>query len=169
MFHRRRMVAPINSIKHYVQMENSDIASGAKRTQNLVAAVGQASVAATQDVVEGSIIKAVYIEFWIHSEAVAGTENKFQLAIDKEPAGVAAMTFAQMNNMMAYPNKKNVLYFSQGVLGDLTTQSVPVFRDWLKIPKGKQRFGLGDELVLTVSATGAVFASCGFAVFKEYK
>ncbi len=165
----RRMVAPINSIKHYVQAENTEVAASAARTIDVVDAVGQAAVAATDDVVEGSLVKAVFLEYWVHSKASAGTDAKFQFVLEKVPAGQSAITFAGMNNLMAYLNKKNILFFSQGVLGDLTTQAIPIVRQWFKIPKGKQRFGLGDNLVVTISATAAILDTCGFATYKEYK
>ncbi len=165
----RGMLAPINSIKHYVQVENAQIASGVNRSVNLVDAVGQSAVSSTEDVVEGSLVKAIFIEQWIKSFAAAGEDTKFQFLIEKVPAGQTPVTFTQLNNMMTYPNKKNVLFFSQGVIGDLTTQSIPIIRNWVKIPKGKQRMGLGDKISIAISATAAVIQSCGFSVYKEYK
>ncbi len=163
------MKAPINSIKHYVQIENATIASAAVGASELIDAVSQNLVANVSDVVEGSIIKAVFIEIWVKSNADAGADTKFQLIVEKIPQGNIAPTFAQMNNLMTYPNKKNVLLFSQGVIGDGTTQAIPVVRQWFKIPKSKQRFGLGDRFLVTVSATGFEINRCGFATYKEYK
>ncbi len=165
----RRMLAPINSIKHYVNNENAQIASGAIRTIDIVDAVGQSAVSNTFDVVEGSLVKAVFIEHWAKSFASAGTDVKFQFALEKVPAGATPLTFAQMNNLMPYVNKKNILFFSQGVLGDLTTQAIPIVRNWFKVPKGKQRMGLGDRLVATLSSTSAALQNCGFSTYKEYK
>ncbi len=161
------MVAPINSIKHYVNLENSQVASGAVRTTNVVDAV--ATTSSAEDVVEGSIVKAVYFEHWIKSFAGAGEDTKFQYVIEKVPSGQSSVTFAQMNTLDSYPNKKNVLFFSQGVIGDLTTQAIPVVRQWFLIPKGKQRMGFGDKIVSTLSATAAVIQNCGFSTYKEYK
>ncbi len=152
-----------------LNIENSAVADGARRSVVLVEAVGQAAVSAVQDVVEGSTIKAVYIEIWFKGNAVAGTEDKFQLIIEKVSTGANGITFTEMNNLMTYPNKKNILHSSQGVTGDLTTQSIPIHRGWLAIPKGKQRFGLGDSLELAISTTGATANTCGLAIFKENK
>ncbi len=163
------MLAPINSIKHYVQFENSAGTDATRRSLPVVHAVAQNAVSDAQDVVEGSVIKAVFIEFWNKSNAPSGTEQKFQFAIEKVPAGVTPLTFTEMNSLMGYENKKNVLYFTQGVLGDLTTQAFPVYRNWIPLPKGKQRFGLGDDLNISLSTTGATNNSCGFSVYKEYK
>ncbi len=163
------MAAPLVTIKHIVQIDNAQIASGAAENIELVQSVGQTAVSNTGDVVEGSIVKTVYIEMWLKSFAAAGEDTKFQLIIEKVPAGATPATFTQMNGLMGYLNKKNILYTTQGVLGDLTTQAIPIVRQWFMIPKGKQRFGLGDELVMSISATAAVIQRCGLAIFKEWK
>ncbi len=165
----RRMVAPIVSIKHYVNTEKTTIASGTSLSIQYVQGVVQTAVANFSDVVEGSLVKAVYVELWLKSNATAGNETKFQLVVEKVIGNQEPISFAQMNNLMTYPNKKNVFFVSQGVLGDLTTQSIPIVRNWFKIPKGKQRFGLDDEFFVTVSSTNATVDVCGIAVFKEYK
>ncbi len=162
-----RMLAPINSVKHYVNVENTDITAGTRSSILIVDAT-----AATSDgvslVKEGSLVKAIFLEFWVKSNASAGNDAKFQFCLEKAPNGVDTVSFTEMNTMGVYNNKKNVLFYSQGVLGDLTTQAIPVVRQWFKIPKGKQRFGLGDRLLVAISATTSVIARCGFATFKEY-
>ncbi len=170
MARHRRMVAPIVSIKHILNQEDAAIASGAVRVVPLVKAVAQlAAVSDPQDVVEGSIIKAVHIEHWFKSTAASGSGCKFQLVIEKVIGAQASVTFTQMNSLNLYPNKKNVLFISQGIVGDLNTRTIPIFNDWILIPKGKQRFGLDDELTMTVSSTNAASRSCGIVVYKEYK
>ncbi len=165
----RKMLAPISSIKHVVNVENAVIADAARRSVILIVAVAQNVVTDVTHVVEGSIIKAVYIEMWFKGNAAAGTEDKFQFIVEKTVAGVNGATFTQLNNLMTYPNKKNVFFSSQGVVGDLTTASIPILRQWIKIPKGKQRFGLGDSLEVAISSTGATANNCGLAIYKEYK
>ncbi len=162
-------MAPLVTIKHYVNVEKVGIASGAADPIEAIQGVAQTAVANFADVVEGSVVKTVYIEMWIKSNASAGLFGKFQMVIEKVPAGATPATFTQMNNLMTYPNKKNVFFTSQGILGDLTTQAVPIIRTWLLIPKGKQRFGLDDRLVVNVSATSAAIDRCGLFIFKEWK
>ncbi len=150
-------------------MENAVTASGARIGRNIADAVAGAASSQSDEVKEGSVIKAVFVEMWVKSNADAGQDTKFQLLLEKIPAGQTGVTFTQMNTLMSYPNKKNVLFYSQGVVGDLTTQAIPVVRQWFLIPKGKQRFGLGDRLVVNVSATAFGINSCGFSVYKEYQ
>ncbi len=162
------MVAPIQSTKHYVQYDNAAIAVGAVRANVVSDAIASPAIAVTASVNEGSIVKAFFLEYWLHSEVTAGNVSKFQMVIEKIPNNTVSITFAQMNNIQAYANKKNILFTSQGVLGDLTTASVPIVRQWFLVPKGKQRQGLGDRIVMTVSATAAALDSCGFSTYKEY-
>ncbi len=152
-----------------VNSESQTISAGAAINIEIVQAVGQTLVANTTDVVEGSLVKTCHVEMWLKSNATAGTNCKFQAVLEKVPAGATPITFTQMNNLMVYPNKKNILYSTQGIMGDLTTQSIPMFRDWYPIPKGKQRFGLDDRLILSISATTGDIRRCGLFIYKEWK
>ncbi len=159
----------VNSIKHYVQISNQAVTTGTRLGVALVDSIVAPAAAATSSVLQGSIIKAVYIEMWLKSGASAGTSVQQNFIIEKCPSGLSPATYTELLNMGAYPNKKNVLFTTQGNMGDLTTQAVPVHRQWIKIPKGKQRFGLGDRLFLTMGATGATVQMCGLAIYKEYR
>ncbi len=163
------MVAPINANKHYVMIPNANIASAALGTIDVVDAVVAPATSNAFDVEEGSIVKAVYIELWIFGLGASGTDTQFFLAVEKLPAGATPMTQAQSLNLGAYPNKKNILFTSQGVIGGIDTNSVVVLRNWILIPKGKQRMGLADRIVLSVATLGAPMQRCGFITYKEYR
>ncbi len=170
MARHKRIVAPINTIKHYVQDTNTTISSGAVLNTVIVDAVSQAAAGGlTSDVLEGSIIKAVYVESWLHSQQSAGASVQQNYIIEKVPTGAAGATAAQLLNLGAYDNKKNVLFSSQGNMGDLNQLSIPVFKGWILIPKGKQRFGLGDRLMTSFTPTGAGISMCQGFVYKEWK
>ncbi len=171
MRHSRRLVAPINSIKHYVPQSPIGIAGGAKDTHVIIDAVAQNLVTAVEDVVEGSIIKAVFCEFWIHNETATGNNGTFTITIEKIPAGQIDPTISQMANLQSYPNKKNVLWTSQGILAsfDKGQGAIPIIRTWVAIPKGKQRFSIGDRFVISTSVVEDTFRVCGMFIYKEYK
>ncbi len=166
----RSMQAPINSRKHYVHSTNSATASGAIRAIVAVNAVVSPASGTAADVVEGAVVKAVHFEHWILSTGGTGTTNQFGLIVEKVPAGQTAVTAAQLNNLGSYPNKKNVFYSTQGVLSNFIDgqNAVPILRDWLLIPKGKQRMGLGDRVVMTLTPTGQALNNCGLITYKEY-
>ncbi len=163
------MRAPINSVKHIVQRPNTSIASGAILNVVVVDAIAKGAARSnTFDVEEGAVIKAVYVEAWLKSDATAGNSTQQTTTFEKISSGQNTMTVTEALNLQAYENKKNILYTTQGVLGDLTTQAVPVIRQWIAIPKGKQRMGLSDRLVLNINVVGAAIDLCGNFIYKEY-
>jgi len=168
---RKRMLAPINSNKHYVHRTNVQLASGAIQNNVIVDAVVAPATGNAFDVEEGSVVKAVYIEIWLASAGAAAATNQFSLTVEKLPNNLVAMTFAQSANLGAYTNKKNILYTTQGVLVSAAsgTTSIPIIRQYILIPKGKQRMGLSDRLMVNISATGQPLNICGIFTYKEYR
>ncbi len=167
----RRMQAPINSIKHYVHRTNVAISSAAVLNEVLTDAVTVASTGANSfDVSEGSLVKAIHLDYWVLSNGATATNTQFVSVLEKVPSNQAAITAAQIVNLGAYPNKKNILNSFQGNMGAAVDgQSViPFMQGWFKIPKGKQRQGLGDRIVLSMAAVGQEVAVCGLSTYKEY-
>ncbi len=162
------MQPTINSTKHYVPRGNTSISSGAVNSFEPVQGKALSAVSAATDIRAGAIVKAIYLEMWLLSAGISGTVTQFTMTLEKLPSGGTPMTFAQSTNLMDYPNKKNIFYHTQGILSGEDTTSIPIIRQWFKIPKGKQRFGKDDNMVLTTGSTGQAIGICGFAVYKEY-
>ncbi len=157
----------INSRKHYVQLSLGVTALGAITKLDIIKAVKVEDIAAASDVREGSVIKAVFVELWITSDDV--TQSTSTITLEKKPASAPAMTAGQSALLDDYPNKKNVLYTTQGLVSPKTgSNPIPILRQWFKIPKGKQRFGLADQLVLNLHAVSDGINFCGFFTYKEY-
>ncbi len=155
----------ITSKKHYVQSTLFTI--GGTSIQNIVIVDAKADPTLANDVLEGSIVKACFVEIWIQGSA--NQPATFQVSIEKVPAGAGLMTNADSSILYTYFNKKNILFTSQGIVGDANSNPIPIIRGWYKIPKGKQRFGLGDRLVLNINnITIDDFEACGIYVYKEY-
>ncbi len=164
---RHRMLATINSVKHYIPVNLTVTATSGITQISLVEAQELQDVAIAQDVRSGAVVKAVYVELWMIANH-ATSFCTFTASLEKIPAAATAMTFAQSQNLTDYPNKKNVLYTTQGIVGSAENNAVPFFRGWFKIPKGKQRMGLGDQIVVNISAITVGVQHCGMSVFKEY-
>ncbi len=165
----RRMLAPITTLKHYVQFSSGTDVSGAITLLTAVNSVVAPAAATTADVKQGSVVKAVYFELWVQG-LTTGNHSQFTMTIEKLPTSAVAQTFTNSQNLSAYVNKKNILYTTQGIVGNLIDGSpaVPIIRNWVKIPKGKQRMGLGDRVVLNISAVGDSLRRCGMSTYKEY-
>ncbi len=157
----------IHSQKHYVQMSRSTTNTVSLNNENLVVAVESTVANLVDEVSEGAVVKAVFIELWVLD---SGNDGSFLVTVGKYPSGLASMTFAQGAALGTFNNKKNLLYVTQGLTpNDGIAQPIVLLRQWIKIPKSKQRFGLGDKLKLTVSNNGLNdLFYCGFATYKEY-
>ncbi len=167
---RGRTLSPINAVKHYVPATNSLTTSGSVRNQTVALAVPNTALPVNAgDVKEGSVIKAIFLEYWCGGAGATGADTQFSLAFYKQQGGTNAMVAADLLNPGAYDNKKNIIFFSQGVIMGSDTQAVPLLRQWFKIPKGKQRMGLGDIWKVGMTPTGESINNCGFATYKEYQ
>ncbi len=161
------MVRPtVHSNKHYVQKSLAAVLAGA--TDNITLARSNTDVdrSVAVEIDEGSTIKAVFIEMWARTQDTA--PGTILMSLMKIPGIGALPTFAQMVDLHNYQNKKNILYHTQGLSNDQDADAIPFIRGWFKIPKGKQRFGADDILLLAVSAQALDQTICGFATYKEY-
>ncbi len=155
----------VNVEKHIVQRSLFSVASGAVDVF-FAANAKQAPVAATpQDVREGSVITAIYVEMWgVSSDSVVGSTI---VTLEKLMGGMTAPAAGNMAALDSYTNKKNILFTQMGLIGDNNTYPMPLIKGWFKIPKGKQRFGIDDRLTLTIFAQSNPITCCGFYIFKE--
>ncbi len=156
----------VSTVKHIVQFTLTAVPVNTVSVMEVVDAVSKSKDRTGADQVdEGAIVSACMIEMWLHN-AGSGS-GQFIMIIVKLPSGVPDPTSSEMLNLQSYENKKNILFTSQGVLKDGVVQSVPISRGWYKIPRGKQRFGLGDKLIIAVATVGESMSRCGVAVYKE--
>ncbi len=154
----------INTQKHYVQVSLATVASGAMLNTQIMQAV--AAPAAADEVREGAIIEAVYIEMWIQTDdASLGSSI---VTIDKVPGSAnTPMTAAESASLDTYDNKKNVFYTQMGLTPTNIQYPMASVKGWFKIPKSKRRFGLEDSLQLNVHAQSNGLSICGFMTYKE--
>ncbi len=161
------MRAQINSVKHIHNFSLATTASGAVLTRTIADALVVNAVNTVSEVREGCTIKAVYIEMWLRG-GDTGTGSSFVWILEKNQANQSAPSAGNMAALFSYANKKNVLYTTQGLLNDDLSIATPIFKGWIKIPKGKQRFGLDDKIQIHLFAQTGGIDSCGMAIFKEY-
>jgi len=163
------MVRPmVHSTKHYVQFGINQVATGIREINQIVNSVAVANKDVPAEVEEGSSIKAIYFELWLQNQSNLG---EFIMTITKDLGNDTGPSFAEMAALSNYDNKKNVLYTTQGLTSnDAVSGPVAILRSWIKIPKSKQRFGLGDRINMNISNVSANDLNrCGFVTFKEYQ
>lgn len=163
------MKAIINSVKHIVQEPLVLIPEQTAR--NIVCvSVLDAQAVNPNDIAVGAVVKAIWLEYWLLGESSQPCTATWIL--EKTQNLEPSVTQTEMQNLHDYTNKRNILKMGQGVVGDSNTNPIPIIREWCKIPKGKQRFALGDRLKFSISCIGQAdngLEVCGFALFKEYQ
>ncbi len=153
----------ITTEKHIVQFSLASVASGAITSLVLVNAVAAPST--VPEVREGSIVSAIYIEMWVHSDDA--TSGSVITTLEKIGQGAASMAAGESASLNSYPNKKNIFHTQMGLIGSQTTYPMAVVKGWFKIPKGKRRFGLNDRLNLNIHGQSNGLVLCGFCTYKE--
>ncbi len=156
----------IHSTKHIVQFPINQVPTGTRENLNIISAVESTVANLANEVESGTIVKAVYVEMWLQNQSNLG--HSIVILEKTENAGLGA-TFTQMGTLFTYNNKKNILFTHEGLTSnDGISSPLPVIRQWFKIPKGKQRFGLGDRLVLSISNPSSNnLDRCGMMIYKE--
>ncbi len=161
------MVRPmVHSIKHYVQESLATVTGGGVNQIVVASAVSIDANNVVNEVTEGNSIKAVYMELWIRSASTTGSSG--QMIFYKKIADATNASATDMAALGDWDNKKNILYTTMGLFNDVDADAITLFKGWIKIPKGKQRMGLGDRLVVSVFSPTIDAHICGFFTYKEY-
>ncbi len=160
------MKSIIQSEKHMVQTPIASVVSGAIAVIDIVVVRQNPSGLTAGDLGPGATVKAVFCELWLLAEGTG--VGSLTVSIEKLTAGQIDMTHAQSQALHTYPNKKNIFYTTQGLVGDQDVNPTPFLRMWIKIPKGKQRMGLGDKVVCNISANNTTVSFCGLFILKAY-
>jgi len=159
----------IHSKKHIVQISQGTIAQAAVVNISLADAAESPSTT-PNGIIEGASLKNVFVELWL-GNASTSVVGSYTCILYKNPSGGGDIGTASMAALHDYVNKKNILFTSQALVPPTDGGQVKVMGDWYKIPRGKQRFGLDDSLLICVrnnNSTAVDINFCGVAVFKEY-
>ncbi len=161
------MVRPtITSRKHILQVPINSVVGGTLNIVKIAHAKQDADHTVASEVNVGESIKAVYVEIWL----LAGSSQpgSTTVTLEKIPGVGSSMTFIESAQLHTYTNKNQILYTTQGLTPDANGNPVPFLRMWIKIPKGKQRFGLNEKLQLNLSANVEDMSFCGVMIYKSY-
>ncbi len=157
----------VHSKKHFVQVSLQTVTASTIDTTTVINAVAAQDNDTVFDVDEGSTIKAVHMEMWVRTQSTS--PGSFVAILYKNQGGGTNATTTEMAALGSYDNKKNVFYSTQGLINDADADAIALYKGWLKIPKSKQRFGLGDKLLFSLFAQGALdITQCGMFIYKEY-
>ena len=159
------MRSPINSEKHLVQRTLQGVSGGSIFNQAIIEVTNTPT--ASIHVPVGAVVKAVHVELWLLTVGNTSVGSTV-VTVEKTIGDATDMVFAQSSSLHDYPNKKNIFYTTQGLISDEKSVPIPALKFWIKIPKGKQRFGLGDKLNINISALSEDLEFCGCFIYKAY-
>ncbi len=151
--------------KHIVQASLSTVAVAAINSTVIANCVQVPAAAQPNQVREGCTISACYVEMWVSGDDA--TASTCIATLEKRPSGLGAMSAAESALLNDYDNKNNVLHTFMGLIPPDIQFPTAILKGWFKIPKGKQRFGLGDDLVLNIHGQSNGLDFCGFFLYKE--
>ncbi len=159
----------IQSRKHYVQLSQSQIAQSILLETTISESIeGVHSTPTT--IAEGAIVKAVWVEVWLSQDS-ATVIGSFTAGFYKAPGGENKVSAGDSQALHDYNNKKNLFYVTQGLAPQNDSGLMLLFKGWIKVPKSKQRQGLGDKLIFFVrnnNVTAIDIEVCGLFIYKEY-
>ncbi len=162
------MVKPVvHSAKHMINHSLFNVAAAAIAQIVPLTAVAPTLENLATEVAEGAIVKAIFVELWCSSGSATAMGSGV-ITVEKLPGGKPVMTAANSADLSSYPNKNNIFYTTQGLYPPDNQVPLPLIRQWIKIPKGKQRMALGDRLVINVHNQVNATDACGISIYKEY-
>ncbi len=159
------MRPPIVARKHYVQVSLATVLSGAALATRVCFGVVPNAVDQEFEVAEGAVVKAIYFEMWVRAGDTSPGSTLISIIKTKDNQ---TPTFTDVTALHDYTNKANVFYHTQGLTNDQDADAIPFIRQWIKIPKGKQRMAFGDSWWIVIAAQALDNIVCGFATYKSY-
>ncbi len=157
----------VTARKHYVQISLAAVASGAITNLTIADARQDPDRTVPNEIREGAVVTAVYCEMWIQSDDATAGSSIITLVKIPGSGASANMTTTESALLNDYDNKKNVFHTQMGLTPNNTQFPMATIKGWFKIPKGKQRFGLLDRLMLNVHGQSNGLTLCGFFIYKE--
>ncbi len=165
---RRGLGSIIDSNKNMPNAFTGGAAGGAGSVL-IARAVDNPTTAVAVDVKRGSVIKAIWLEFWASptAETAVGTTTALDLYIFKNPG--ANLTPPSPATQGTSNEKKFIFKTWKGLLG-ARTQGFPAYswKGWIKVPKRYQRMGTDDTWSLEFLFTGVAGVLCHQEIYKWY-
>ncbi len=152
----RRRFSGMRPMVNTLKIETNAIVAVAASTNevfNAAIAVDSPATASSNQVKNGSRIKAFWYEFWYYGLSAGNTNDIFDMYVIKNPGN--NLTPPNPGTVGTSNEKKFIFKQWRGLLGNKSLGGSPYgWRGWIKIPKRYQRFGTDDRLsIITRSPT----------------
>ncbi len=166
--YRSRMagIRPVNRIKHVI--DANGVISTTQIVVDLVVASDTPTIGAITTCETGSKVNGIYLKVECTQAAGSSLSNVY-LAVMKQPG--SGVVPPQANAVGASVFKKFIIHQEMVMLGD-SVENMPrvIFNGVIKIPKGYQRNGPLDKImVLLLAGTSNTYNFCLQAHYKEFR
>ncbi len=163
---RRSNLVVVNSMKNSLTITAG--ISGTQTDKNLAKAVNSpASATAPEEVLHGSVIKALWIVLDTCGLAATGVLNSFDAFLMKNPG--ASLTPPTPGSIGTSNEKKFVIKEWHGMIMRNQDGNAPLhWEGWIRIPKRYQRMGTDDTWVLSAKTTAAVTGHLSVQVIYKW-
>ncbi len=169
-YRRGMALRPINRIKHVVDAQGT-IAAGAVNSIAIADATDTPSLAATASVETGSKVNGIYLRVEIASnEAISlGAIPNVYMYVAKNPGN--NVTLPTANAVGSNDNKRFVLHQEMSMIENKGqgSNARTLFNGVIVIPKGMQRFGPDDALILNILCPALDTVQCVQCHYKEFR
>ncbi len=152
---------PVNSVKNILDGTFLGVAAGVITTADVITNVNTYAGGAIE-VPTGAVIRGIYLFVQIQPQAVA---SQVDMYVGKFPPGsVLPVPGATGGNV----NRRFILHEEKGIPGAANNGSPPhTFRGYVKLPRGRQRIGETDRIVVRISSATA-YDACVKSIYKWY-
>ncbi len=164
---RSSFLRPIRSIKHVVDVQGALTTGGQNDVVPLVDAIDSPTTADVDSVEVASRVSSIYLNVQVYATSEASLANVYMYVM-KNPGN--NLTPPAPNAVGAADEKKFIIHQEMRMMGGATTENpITLFSGVIKIPRGYQRFGFKDRLIINISTPGNSIDYCFQCIYKELR
>ncbi len=164
----RRSLAVVHRIKHIVD-SSATLAAATTLPVTLVKGVDAPVLANTPEVETGAKVHGIFLNVQVSANEASGGIPNIYMAVFKNPSG--NISTIDPVGTGDDPNKKAIIHQEMIMFAPTGTQGLPrtLFKGVIVIPRGMQRFGIDDELVVVLRAPSVNVKVCVQCIYKEFR
>ncbi len=166
--YRGRGLVVIHRIKHIVD-KSATITATAVLPEVLINTKDAPVLANTTEVETGAKVHGIFINVQIQANQSINAIPNIYMAIYKSPGGnIPAIDPAQTGSNA---DKKQIIHQEMNFVETTSNTANPrtLFKGVVVIPRGMQRFGADDELIMSLKSNAINFSYCVQCIFKEFR
>ncbi len=161
---RGMALRPINSVKNIVDGVFLGVTAGQNTDVTLAETINDYTGANPKDVPIGAKVSSVYLFVQMISDGTGIANHDWYIM--RNPSGVALPAPGGTGGSVS---RKFILHEEKGIPGNNSDGAYPLtFKGVIRIPRGRQRMGEGDQLRIRMSSPDG-YSACVKCIYKFYQ